>query len=123
MTGDRAARPGVMIVMTDIPPEEEARFNEWYDTEHVPERVAIDGVRGARRFVRYDDAPQPAVGTVAAARGPRYVVIYELDDLSVLHGDWAELAAQHSDLSRLMYPHLTNLTREVFELIGSFGDV
>jgi hypothetical protein len=109
-----------MVVMTDIPAEEEARFNHWYDTEHVPERVAVPGVRRARRFVRYEDAPQPAAGTVAARRGPQYLVVYELDDVAVLHGDWAELTARHSDLSRAMYPHLTNLQREVYVQIGDF---
>ena len=115
-----APRPGVMIVMTDISPEEEERFNHWYDTEHVPERVAVDGVRSARRFVRHDDAPQPAPGTVDARRGPQYLVIYELDDLAVLHGAWADLTTVPSERSRLLYPHMTNLTREVFELIGTF---
>lgn len=115
-----AATPGVLIVMTDIPPEEEERFNRWYDTEHVPERVAVPGVRRARRYVRYDDAPQPAPGTVAVRRGPKYLVVYELDDVEVLHGDWAELTARHSELSRAMYPHLSNLVREVFVQIGDF---
>lgn len=116
-------RPGVMIVMTDVPAAEEERFNDWYDTEHVPERVALPGVRRARRYVRYDAAPQPAPGTVAAARGPKYLVVYELDDVDVIHGDWAELAARPSELSAAMYPHLTNLVREVFvEIADSDGE-
>jgi hypothetical protein len=109
-----------MVVMTDIPDEEEERFNRWYDTEHVPERVAVPGVRRARRYVRCEDAPQPAPGTVAPRRGPKYLVVYELDDVEVLHGDWAALTARHSDLSLAMYPHLTNLLREVFVEIGDF---
>lgn len=115
-----SGRPGVMVVMTDIAAEDEERFNHWYDTEHVPERVAIPGVRRARRYVRYDDAPQPPPGTVLARRGPKYLVVYELDDVEVLHGDWAELTARHSELSRAMYPHMTNLLREVFVEIGDF---
>lgn len=102
--------------MCDIPVEEEERFNHWYDTEHVPERVAIPGVRRARRYVRYDDAPQPPPGTVAVRRGPKYLVVYELDDVEVLHGDWAELTTRHSALSRAMYPHMSDVLREVFVL-------
>jgi hypothetical protein len=113
--------PAVVVVMTDIPPEEEERFNRWYDSEHVPERVAVPGVRRARRYVRYDDAPQPPPGTVAARRGPKYLVVYELDDVAVLHEGWAAVAARHSELSRAIYPHMTNLVREVFVQIGDFG--
>jgi hypothetical protein len=115
-----APRPGVLVVMTDIPPEEEERFNHWYDTEHVPERVSVPGVRRARRYVRYDDAPQPPAGTVAASRGPKYLVIYELDDVDVLHGAWAEVAARRSDVSVAIYPLMTNLVREAFVEIGDF---
>ena len=109
--------------MTDIPAEEEERFNRWYDTEHVPERVAVPGVRRARRYVRYDDAPQPAPGTVSARRGPKYLVVYELDDVDLLHRtDWVEVTARHSELSRALYPHMTNLLREVFVQVGDTDD-
>ena len=99
--------PGVMIVMTDIPPEEEERFNRWYDTEHVPERVAVPWSPSRPPVRPLRGCPQPAAGTVAVRRGPKYLVVYELDDVEVLHGDWAEVTARHSELSRAMYPHLT----------------
>lgn len=111
-----------MIVMADIPAAEEERFNHWYDTEHVPERLAVPGVRRARRYVRYEEAPQPPAGTVTVRRGPKYLVVYELDDVAVLHGEWAELAARHSDLSRAMYPHMTNVVREVFVRLDVDGE-
>src|SRR5262245_32703607 len=110
--------PAVLVVLTDVDPAAEEEFNEWYDDEHVPERVAVAGVRRARRYRRIDDIAQPAPGTLAVSRGPRYLVVYELDDASVLEGEWAEVMAVHSDRSRRMYGAMGNTTREAYELIG-----
>ncbi|HSA88622.1 MAG TPA: hypothetical protein VLF42_01870 [Burkholderiales bacterium] len=43
-------------------------FNAWYDTEHLPERLAIPGFRSARRWLR----------------GGIYLATYELDSPEVL---------------------------------------
>jgi hypothetical protein len=56
-----------------------------------------------------------------AGRGPKHLVVYELDDVEVLHDDWAELTTRHSELARAIYPHMTNLVPEVFVRIGAFG--
>ena len=43
--------PAMLVVWANIPAEHEADFNRWYDTEHVQERVAIEGfANGARYF-------------------------------------------------------------------------
>lgn len=40
---------GMLFVATNISDEDEADFNQWYDHEHVEERVAINGfLRGTR---------------------------------------------------------------------------
>jgi hypothetical protein len=125
VTTDRSAgsapRPGVLIVLTDVDAAAEDEFNHWYDTEHVPERVAIAGVKGARRYVRTDDGPQPAPGTVAVRRGPKYLVVYELDDLAVLDGEWSQLMARHSATSHQMYVAMGNTLRDTYQLIGEFA--
>jgi hypothetical protein len=112
--------PGVLIVLTDVEPDAEEAFNQWYDEEHVPERVALRGVSGARRFRRNEGAEQPGAGTLDVQRGPKYLVIYELDDLAVLHGEWADLTRHHSDSSRAMYLVMANTLRESYALIGEF---
>jgi hypothetical protein len=53
------------------PPAIEEEFNDWYDTEHVPERAAIAGFETARRFV-------------CVSGWPRYVAMYDLRDAAVL---------------------------------------
>ena len=42
---------GVRVVFLDCPPGKDAEFNRWYDLDHVPEFVAIDGVIAGRRYV------------------------------------------------------------------------
>ena len=51
----------------------EEEFNAWYDTEHLPERLAIPGFRSARRWIA-DCAPGEG----------KYLATYELDSPAVL---------------------------------------
>ena len=60
---------GLLLTLTEPPPAMEEEFNAWYDTEHIPERLAIPGFRSARRWVHQ--------GT--------YLATYELDSPQVLH--------------------------------------
>jgi len=62
---------GLLLVLFDPPPTLEEEFNDWYDTEHLPERAVIQGVETARRYTSLGD-------------GPRYVAIYDLASLDVL---------------------------------------
>lgn len=42
----------ILIVWTDIPAEIEADFNEWYNREHLPDRVLrMPGFLRGRRYV------------------------------------------------------------------------
>ena len=36
-----AKKYGLLLVMMEPPEEMEEEFNEWYDTEHIPEREAV----------------------------------------------------------------------------------
>ncbi len=60
--------------MTEPPPEMEEEFNAWYDTEHLPERLAIPGFRSAKRWV--SRSLNPGEG--------KYLATYELADREVL---------------------------------------
>jgi hypothetical protein len=62
-------------------------LNDWYDTEHLPERAAVAGFETARRFTSLGD-------------GPRYAAIYDLASLDVLQGD-AYLAVSGGETSAL----------------------
>jgi hypothetical protein len=65
---------GLLLTMTEPPAQMEEEFNAWYDTEHLPERLAIPGFSSARRWVD----PQAPAGT------GKYLATYELDSPKVL---------------------------------------
>lgn len=59
--------------MTEPAPAMDEEFNAWYDTEHLPERLAIPGFRTARRWV----------ASCAPGEG-KYLATYEIDSADVL---------------------------------------
>jgi hypothetical protein len=65
---------GLLLTMTEPPAAMEEEFNAWYDTEHLPERLAITGFRSAQRWVA-DAAPGEG----------KYLATYELDSPAVLY--------------------------------------
>jgi hypothetical protein len=62
---------GFLLVMMHPPPAFEEEFNAWYDTEHLPERLAVPGFETALRFV-------------CLSGHPRYLAMYDLAGLEVL---------------------------------------
>jgi len=75
-----AAHGGVMIVMSNPTDGNEVAFNEWYETVHVPEVLAVPGVASARRFaIAPLDLPEVEGIEPPAPPSHRYLVIYELD--------------------------------------------
>jgi len=67
------AAKGLLLVTMEPAAVAEAEFNDWYDTEHIPERAAIPGFNTALRFVCLEG-------------WPRYLALYDLDEVAVLHG-------------------------------------
>jgi len=61
---------GLLVVRVDVRSEDEDELNRWYDTEHVPERLALPGFRSAARYR-------------SAEHQGRYLAVYELDDPAV----------------------------------------
>jgi antibiotic biosynthesis monooxygenase (ABM) superfamily enzyme len=85
--------PWLMTVGLTVAPEAEAEFNQWYDTEHLPQLGAVPGVMAARRYRRsFGDAPH-------------YLAVYEFARPDVRIGPaWA--AAAYTDWTKRMQPHL-----------------
>src|SRR5271163_4175500 len=53
LPGDQIApesAEGFLLNAMNVAPEHEAEFNEWYNTEHIPQLAAVPGVIMARRF-------------------------------------------------------------------------
>lgn len=95
---------GLLLVMMDVDPEHEAEFNRWYDEEHLPERLRCPGFRSARRYL-------------ATEGSPKYVAIYELDDVEVLDSEDYRAIMPPSDWMRQVRPNIVSLTRNVYREI------
>ena len=68
---------GIFLVYTDIDPQHaqlEAEFNDWYDTEHLSELLAVPGILSAARYQ-------------ATKGGPKYLAVYELENADVVKSE------------------------------------
>lgn len=94
----------LLLVMTDIPPEWEAEFNDWYDTEHIAERLSVPGFLTARRFLALDGAP-------------KYLALYDVEDESVLRseGYLYLLGPGATPRTQRLRPHFQNFTRNIYQ--------
>lgn len=103
------AGKGILISSMEVLPDEEADFNEWFDREHLAERVAIPGFLEARRYV-------------STGAPTRYLQIYNTTEFDVLDSVpyRAALANQtawsNHHISRFIAP-----TRVVGRLVHSAG--
>ena len=63
---------GLLIAAMNFSDVAEDEFHDWYDTEHVPERLGVPGFLNAERWL--------GIGN------PKHsVALYDLDDVGVLH--------------------------------------
>jgi hypothetical protein len=62
---------GLLMVWADVPADQEAEFNRWYNEEHVAERLAVPGFLSAARYE-------------AVKGGPKHLAVYELESAAVL---------------------------------------
>lgn len=94
------ATPASFLLWADFPPEQEDEFNEWYNREHVRDRVlGIPGFIQARRFVAVEGAP-------------KYVALYDVNGPEVFQND-AYMAMRRSPdpNSRRYIPKFHNVIR------------
>src|SRR6201997_4938205 len=52
------AGKGMLLTSMNIDASNEAEFNRWYDSEHLEERVAIEGFLEARRYIAHRASPK-----------------------------------------------------------------
>jgi hypothetical protein len=62
---------GLLLATMEPPANIEEEFQDWYDSEHFPERQACPGFLTAHRFVCLDG-------------WPRYLAMYDLEDVAVM---------------------------------------
>lgn len=100
---------GILISSMQVLSEEDADFNEWFDKEHLPERVAITGFLDARRYESVDASK-------------RYFQVYNTVDFEVLDGaEYQKVLANQTDWSKHHIPKFIRPTRVVGRLVASEG--
>ncbi len=62
---------GMLIVFNQVKARDERDFNEWYNREHIDERINLPGFHRARRYVAEDGSP-------------KYLATYECDKVQDL---------------------------------------
>lgn len=93
----------IMIVETDVEPDKEDDLNDWYNIEHLPEIVAVDGFVRARRY--------------RAVEGePRFVAIYEFEAHE--NRQSPEYAAARG--AKRMTPYLSNTRVRIYEKVFAY---
>jgi hypothetical protein len=103
------AGKGVMINWSDVAPEHRPAYYEWHSREHMVGRVGIPGFCRGRRYI--------------AVRAQRdFLVLYEVDDLSVLTGaEYLAKANRPSPLTQRTTPFISNSVRGLVNVRASFG--
>jgi hypothetical protein len=96
----------IFLVYTDlVDPRYDEEFNAWYNTEHLPDLLALPGFLDAARYV-------------ATKGGPRYLAAYELESVDAIQAP-AFKNRSIGPWERRMSPRVVgkNLTRIVGEQI------
>jgi len=103
------AGTGMLMTSMDIDAAYEQEFNQWYDREHLAERVAIDGFLEARRYVAVNAAP-------------KYLGLYSTATFDVLDSDAYRTAlANQTAWSLANIGRFKNMLRSVARITVSRG--
>ncbi|MGE0683061.1 MAG: hypothetical protein AB7P69_19430 [Candidatus Binatia bacterium] len=87
---------GLLAVWTDVAPEAEREFNEWYNTEHIPQLLGVPGFLSGRRYQ-------------AVEGEPKYLALYELAIPEVLKTDaFRQVRESPTEWSKKIIPLFRN---------------
>lgn len=102
-----ASPQGSAILFSEMTPAPawEAEFNDWYDTEHIPLRMAVPGFASGQRYKSLNDAS--------------YLAVYEMNSLDVLKSPaYGVVKNQPSALTARMLAGVSGFTRYLCEQAG-----
>jgi hypothetical protein len=99
-----------LLAIIDYKGVEETEFNDWYNTEHTPEREVLVGFEDLKRFVSADG------GTLSVA-------LYELTDIDVLATpEYLATTGEHySPWSKRIFARTRRFDRYALDLVAAEG--
>lgn len=98
---------GSTILFSEMTPQPawEAEFNGWYDSEHIPLRMACPGFASAQRY--------------RATASASYLAVYEMGDAGDLKtAQYAKVKGQPSEQTRKMLGGVAGFTRYICNQVG-----
>jgi hypothetical protein len=99
-----------LVVWTDIDPTYEDDFNQWYDREHMEERVAIDGFQWARRYRNISNSDR------------RYLALYRTKNIGTFTTPSYQKAFQNqTEWSNTNFGRMINTKRRVMHVDQEAG--
>ena len=97
------------MVQMDIPAELESEFHRLYDEQHVPNLLAVPGVRSCSRYqVEETDAEGMA----------RFVALYEVDSPDIPQSPAWKEQSDKGDWITSIRPHAYNRSRSLLKKIS-----
>ena len=78
-------KKALIMVKLGIPSEKEAEWNNWYDTEHIPDRLVIPGFNSARRFTAVEGKSGNVIKDFIIEGDPKYLSLYDLENIDVIN--------------------------------------
>lgn len=112
MSNIRTTDQAQLFVWSDIDPDHEADFNQWYDREHMEERVRIPGFTGARRY------------RAVSGSARRYLALYRASSLADFTSDaYRKAFTKQTQWSITNFGRMFNTRRRVMHVAqeGGFG--
>lgn len=103
---------GLLFSQMEPAPADEIEFHAWYDHEHIPARMALEGFDSAVRYVQADGSD------------PWHLACYHLSDMAVLDSPaYQRLKADPGERTEHMLATVTTFTRYLCEQISDTGPV
>ncbi len=106
---------GLLLATMEPPPAMEEEYQDWYDTEHFPERRDCEGFLTAGRYICLEG-------------WPKYLALYDLADTGVLQGEaYAAIAVRkyspwtHRIMAKVWGQYRAD-ARQVYPGTGRMGD-
>ena len=100
----------MLALWNGVDPAARREYDAWHSREHVPERISVPGMIGARRYGRVD-------GPL-----PEYLTLYDLSDTGVLESaPYRKLLDNPTDWSRSMRPNFRGFMRLCGRRVASHG--
>lgn len=98
---------GLLMVWADVPADKEKEFNQWYNEEHLAERLAIPGFLSGARYE-------------AVKGSPKHLAYYELESPAVLESEaYKRVLANPTAGTKRLGPNVigTTFIRNVYTMI------